>query len=36
MINIVKSLLENVKQHARACAIETKQPCQARLMIDVV
>ncbi len=36
MTDIAQQLLENAKQHVRACAIETKRAHQARLMIDVV
>jgi hypothetical protein len=35
MIDIVQRLLENVEQHARAHAVETKWAHQAQLMINV-
>jgi hypothetical protein len=35
MTNIAQRLLENVKQHMRARAVETKQARQAPLMVDV-
>jgi hypothetical protein len=35
MIDIVQQLLENMEQHARAHAVQTKWARQAQLMINV-